>query len=58
MRFSSTEKGEFSPCSYSFLTTVISLSRSLRAMNECTMRSASRPMAHARLSSPALKSSK
>jgi hypothetical protein len=54
----STLKGEFSPCSYSFLTTVISLSRSFFAMIEFTMRSASSSIAHARLSSPAWKSSK
>jgi hypothetical protein len=53
-----TEKGSFSPCSYSLRTTVISLSRSFFAMNELTMRSASISIAHARLSGEASKSSK
>ena len=52
-----TLRGEFSPCSYSFLTTVISLSRSFLAMNEFTMRSASSSSAHCRFASPAWKSS-
>ncbi len=58
MRFNSTRKGEFSPCSYSFLTTVISLARSFFAMKEFTMRSDSISIAQRRLSSLAAKISK
>jgi hypothetical protein len=53
-----TPKGEFSPDSYSLRTTVISVSRSLLAMNECAMRSASSSIAQRRLSPEAWKSSK
>ena len=41
MDFSSSDrKGSFSPRSISLRTTVISVSRSLRAMNECVIASA------------------
>ncbi len=50
MRLSMTENGLFSPLSYSLRTTVISESRSLRAMKEWTMRSASMSSAHLRFS--------
>jgi hypothetical protein len=53
-----TRLGEFSPDSNSFRTTVISLSRSFLAMKELTIRSASRPIAHAKFSSLAGKVSK
>ena len=58
VRCISTRNGEFSPDSISFRTTVISDSRSSAAMNEFTMRSASRSSAHARFSSLAGKVSK
>ena len=57
-RFINTEMGWFSPDSHSLRTTVISDSRSSAAMNELTMRSASRSIAHARFSSEAGKVSK
>jgi hypothetical protein len=53
-----TAVGLFSPISNSLRTTVISLSRSFCAMNEFTMRSASRSSAQRRFSSVALKVSK
>ena len=57
-RFCSTATGWFSPDSHSLRTTVISDSRSSSAMNELIMRSASRSIAQARLSSEAGKVSK
>ena len=58
MRFIITEMGLFSPISYSFLTTVISVSRSFCAMKELTMASACQPSAHFMLSSVAVKLTK
>ena len=55
MRLRSTLVGRFSPISYSLRTTVISVSRSLRAMNELIMASACQPSAHFMLSSEAVK---
>jgi hypothetical protein len=48
---SSERNGLFSPDSISFLTTVISLSRSFFAMNECVMASADHLRYHSRFSS-------
>ena len=48
MRWNSTEPGLFSPISNSFLTTVISLSRSSRETREFSIRSASISSAQSR----------
>ena len=58
MRFSITETGLFSPISNSFLTTVISVSRSFCAMKLFVMASACQPSAHFMLSSVAVKLTK
>ena len=58
MRFTITLTGLFSPISYSFLTTVISVSRSFLAMLEFTMASALQPSAQRMLSSFAVKLTK
>jgi hypothetical protein len=58
VRCSVERNGLFSPYSSSFLTTVISVSRSLRAMKECVIASADQRRYQSRVASPAEKLAK